>query len=208
MSAPLPRRLVSVEEYLRFEESADERHEYVAGQVYAMSGASGRHHQIVTNVTGRLWVAGRGGPCGTYAQGMKVQVPDGSIYYPDVLTICGPQPNEEHVTEAPTVIVEVTSPSTRRIDLGEKAMAYREILTLRLYLVVEQARRRVLRHWRDAAGAWQREELIGEGTIAVPGPETTLTLDEIYEGVQTTSIAEPEIPAWPAIEEEEVASSE
>ena len=64
--------------------------------------------------------------------------------------------------------------------------------------MIEQSRRRVLRHWRDAAGAWQLEELIGQRTIAVPCPEIALTLDEIYEGVELPTVNEPELAEYEA----------
>ena len=61
--------------------------------------------------------------------------------------------------------------------------------------MIEQSRRRVLRHWRDASGTWQLEELLGEGSVAVPCPGIALTLDEIYDGVELPAVNEPEL-AW------------
>ena len=82
--------------------------------------------------------------------------------------------------------MEITSRSTGRIDRGEKRESYVDIPSLRAYLIIEQGRHWVTRFWRDDADAWQREELIGEGSISIPCPATTLTLDEIYQGVDMT----------------------
>jgi Uma2 family endonuclease len=92
----------------------------------------------------------------------------------------------------PCLVVEVTSPSTARADRTDKLDAYRGIASLQAYLVVEQAWRRVVRHWRAATGAWQREELHGDGTIPLPCPEATLTLDQIYEGLAPLTVKEME----------------
>lgn len=83
------------------------------------------------------------------------------------------------------------SPSTATTDRREKAAAYRRIPTLQAYLVVDQRRRRVDRHWRDERGDWWHVTIAGSGEVPVPCPALTLTLDAIYEGVETV-VGEPE----------------
>jgi Uma2 family endonuclease len=194
---PIPRdRLLTVEEYLAFEDGTQERHEYVNGYVYAMVGVTRRHSRIAGNIYGRLWPTVRGGSCRVHAEGVKLQV--GSIfYYPDVMVACGPEPDDDRIEDAPCLLVEVTSPSTERIDRGEKLMVYRGIAGLGAYLVVDQARRRVDHHWRDA-DSWRHDVLLGAATIALPCPNLTLSLDEIYEGV-----AFPTAEQWRRLREEE-----
>ncbi len=184
-------RTLSVEEYLRREDSSPVRHEYVAGDVYAMSGASRRHNAIVVDIASRLLAAARGGPCRVHAAEVKLRAGTDKIYYPDVMVDCTPGPGDAMVVSDPCLLVEVASSSTARVDRGEKLEAYRRIESLRAYLVVDQARCRVVRHSRDARGEWHREEVAGQGTVAVPCPEAALTLDEIYEGVDTSAVAEP-----------------
>jgi Uma2 family endonuclease len=184
---------MGVGEYLRFEESSPERHEYVAGEVYAMTGATLRHSLIVQNLSFRLMERARGGRCRVHTQNLKLRVGDDRIYYPDVLVLCTALPGDTLVVADPCLVVEVTSPSTARVDRGEKLDAYRRVASLGTYLVVDERRRRVDRHWRDAAGAWRREEYAGQGTGPVACPEATgLSLDEIYEGVDVPGVAEPD----------------
>jgi Uma2 family endonuclease len=85
---------------------------------------------------------------------------------------------------APCLIVEITSPSTESIDRREKAFTYRKIPSLRAYLIVDQNRRWVERHWRDEAGEWHQGGVADEGSVPIPRPETRLSLDEIYEGLE------------------------
>ncbi len=179
-------RLLTVEEYFAFEEASATRHEFVHGQVHAMSGVTRRHSRITMNIAAQFWIAARGGPCRVHQGEVKIQT-NGVIYYPDVVTACGTEPRDPRVEDAPAVVVEVLSPSTERIDRGEKLLVYREIPGLAMYLIVEQDRRLVEHYRRDARGAWQHEVIANIGRIEIPEPRSTLTLDEIYEGVELPS---------------------
>jgi len=189
-------QLLTVEEYLAFEAAAATKHEYVAGEVYAMSGVTRRHARIVTNLVARLGTAARGGPCQVIAVDVKLRAATDRIYYPDVMVVCTPGRDDDLVLDDPCLVIEVTSPSTARIDRGEKLGAYRGLAPLRAYLIVDHRRRRVERHWRDAAGGWQRTDVSGDGSVPVPCPEIALTLDEIYEGIDMMTVREEEPAAY------------
>jgi Uma2 family endonuclease len=176
---------LTVEEFLRFEEHAEERHEFVDGRIYAMTGATTRHNLIAGNIYMRLRALARGGPCRVYLEGVQLRVPE-DVYYPDVMVVCDPAGDDQKRVTAPCLVVEVLSPSTAATDrYGRKLRQYRALPSVRAYLVVEQERRLVTRHWRDVRGRWLDETLIGGGEIPLPcpGPGGTLTLDEIYEGI-------------------------
>jgi Uma2 family endonuclease len=183
---------MSLEEYLRFENEHPERHEYVAGEVYAMSGATLRHSRIVQNLSFRLMARARGGSCEVHTHDVKVRIGDDRIYYPDLLVLCTPLPGDTLVVREACLIVEVTSPSSARVDRAEKLDAYRRLTSLQAYLVVDQRGPRVDCHWRDGAGAWQREEYLADGTVPITCLGTSLTLDDIYEGVDLPNVYEPD----------------
>ena len=176
---PVP---MSLEEYFAFERRAESRHEFVEGFVYAMSGATKRHNRIVGNTFHRFRGAERGTGCRAYVEAVMLHLGD-RVYYPDVMVSCGPPSDDPYVEEAPTVLVEVLSESTWHIDRREKRSAYRAIPRLAAYLIVAQDERYVHRHWRDGEGEWRYEVLEGSGEIPLPGLGITLTLDDIYEGV-------------------------
>lgn len=182
---------MTVEEFHRFEDASPERHEFIAGEIHAMTGGTARHAAIVGNVFFRLRQAASAGPCRVYVDAPRVQIDDDAVYYPDVMVVCTPHDEEAQVIHDPCVVVEVTSPTTAGTDRREKLAAYRRLPSLRTYLIVEQRVRLVQRHWRDDDGAWWREDHLGEGMIPIPCPATTLTLAEIYEGVQVGVVAEP-----------------
>lgn len=174
---------MSVEGYLAFEARSATKHEYVAGEVYAISGVTRRHARLVTNLVVRLAALARGGPCQVLTD-VKFRPRADRFYYPDVMVACTPGRDDDVVVRDPCLVVEVTSPATARVDLGEKLDAYRASASLRSYLVVDHRRRRVEHHRRDTDGAWRREELVGDGRVELPCPAGTLALDEIYEGVE------------------------
>jgi Uma2 family endonuclease len=191
---------MSVAEYLRFEHASALRHEYVRGDVFVMVGGTFRHNQITLNIATHLRAGARRGPCHVVMNDMKVQVDEDHIYYPDVAAECVERKGEDLILDQPCLVVEVTSRGTRRIDRGEKLDAYRQIPSLRTYLIVDQSRRRVTHHWRDADGTWMSEEVTDAGAIGLPCPKTTLSLDEIYDDIELPPLGVAE-PDWDSEED-------
>ena len=190
---------MTVEEYFRFEESSPVKHEYVEGEVYAMSGVTARHNRIAGNIFFRLFTAARRGSCDVFIGDMRIQVARERYYYSDVAIVCTPVAEADVVAREPSVVVEVTSPSTARIDRNEKLDAYRSISNLQSYLIIDHRRRRVERHWRQTLGSeWQREEVVGAGRVHEPVLDVELTLDDIYERVDLPAVAEPEAVEYEA----------
>jgi Uma2 family endonuclease len=184
---------MTVEEYLRFDERSTLKHELVAGEVYAMSGVTLRHNRISLNLATHLSQAAGDGPCQVFSTDVRLRADDDVYYYPDAMVVCGQVGELDTIVSEPCVVVEVTSPSTGRIDRGEKLTAYRSISSVRAYLIVDHRRRRVERHWRaDATAAWNREEIVGDGSVSVPCLDVELPLDAIYRRVDLASIAEPD----------------
>jgi Uma2 family endonuclease len=174
---------LTVEEYMKLEESATVRHEYVAGEIFAMVGATKRHNRIIGNISSHLWAAARGGPCRVYSESVKLRVADDVIYYPDMMVACGPEGDDPLVEDNPCLMVEVASPSSETTDRREKLAAYKRMPGLEAYLIISQDRRWVERHFRDEDHIWRRADLVDEGRFPVPCPKTELSLAEIYEGL-------------------------
>ena len=196
MREPLPLPPMTVDEYLAFEERSPERHEYVEGHVYAMSGAMLRHGAIIRNIVVGLHPRVRSARCHLFFEGVKVRIGDERIYYPDVVVACGPQRMDSYFVAEPCLIVEVISPSSERTDRTEKKDAYARIPSVRAYAVVEQARRMATLFRRERAGEGWRPSVItdtqGDGRLVLPCPAgTVLTLDAVYDGL--------DVPAAPAL---------
>lgn len=186
MAAPQPVPYISVDEYLDGEESARERHEYVAGQVFIKAGANEAHETIAGNVGALLRTHLRGSGCRAFVGGMKVFIEQlSTFYYPDVLVTCETATAQDRFKQNPVLIVEVLSPSTATIDRREKLVNYRQLASLREYVLIAQTQRQVEIYRRSAQGDWQHERIENGAALqftALPTP-LTLTLADIYEDV-------------------------
>ena len=153
-----PHQRLSIQEYLALERQAEERHEYLDGEMFAMSGASRRHNRIVLNIGKGLDSALEDRGCDVFVSEMRVLTPDNKFFtYPDVVTVCGePQFADAEVDTLlnPDVIIEVLSPSTADYDHGPKFAHYRSIASLREYVLVAQDRVRVEHYLRQTNSAW------------------------------------------------------
>ena len=122
-------------DYLGNEQDALDKHEYVAGEVFAMAGASKRHGTLAGNAFIALRQHLRGQPCGVWMADMKVRVrADSAYYYPDVVATCdpadlGPAAPKDFL-EAPKLVVEVLSDTTEPVDRREKLLSYRRLPSL------------------------------------------------------------------------------
>ena len=150
------RKPLELADYLAAEESATLRHEYLGGQVYAMTGGTLRHNRIAGNIYARLLQALAGTPCQVLISDVKLHVQaTASVYYPDVLVHCdgGPAGDVKLLSDA-TLIVEVLSESTAQTDRREKRAAYQRLPGLRAYWIISQDEQRAELHLRDADGSW------------------------------------------------------
>ena len=188
MGVALKHASLSEAEYLESEDLAPRKREYVAGEIYAMAGASARHNRISGNAYTKLDAATRGTPCEIFIADMKVKVEAWrAFYYPDVMLVC-PQPGDDHplYRTRPCLIVEVLSPSTASIDEREKWLHYRDLPSLRYYLLIDSEKRhaRIRSREDDKDGnGWLEQTLDEEDIVALScGPvHTTLCLDDLYE---------------------------
>jgi Uma2 family endonuclease len=179
--------LLTVEEYLAFEEQSDVRHEYVGGEIFAMVGASLRHATIVGNVFGLLWSALRGTPCQTFSNDVKLQVAEDVIYYPDVVLTCDPEDLGPYIVKNPVFVAEILSRSSSGVDRREKARSYLQLPSLLSYLIVHQDEKRVDFYWRGTRDDDWHFDVRFDGSIGVPGTDLRLALDDIFEGVDFDS---------------------
>jgi Uma2 family endonuclease len=191
MSAQAQPRLTP-EQYLAKERSAELRHEYYDGRVYAMSGGSYRHGQIIGNLTGELRTALTMRPCSVVPNDLRLRVsPDGLYTYPDVIVVCGEPRFADDRGDTilnPALIVEVLSPSTEAYDRGFKSAQYRTVESLQEYALVSQAEPRVEVFRRQPGGHWLLSEAVSlEAVCLFESLECTIPLAGIYARVAFSS---------------------
>lgn len=177
---------VSEQEYLERELASEARHEYVAGQVFAMVGASRAHNRIALNISARLLAHLRGSGCDAYIADVKVRVASHSAYYyPDVVVACdrhdAASDKENYVVTAPVLIVEVLSRSTEAIDRREKLLAYQTLDSMKEYVLVSQAAQRV-ELYRRAGSGWEIVEFAPGDVVQLASLDLALSFADIYDG--------------------------
>lgn len=181
-----PLNLLTVEEYLKSEQDTEIRHEYVAGQVYAMAGASEAHNLIVGNIFALLRPHLRGSSCRAFVSDMKVKVKAQKVdifYYPNLLVTCDPNDNKKYFKTNPNLIVEVLSDSTEATDRREKRINYQTIESLQEYVLISQDKIKVEIYRKDNNGNWRVETLGKDDKLSLHSVDLTLTMADIYEDV-------------------------
>lgn len=182
------KRYYTPEEYLEMERAASVKSEYLNGMIYAMAGSTPEHSAITANVTGVAFAALADKPCQVYTSDLKVRTaPQGLYAYPDLTIVCGePQFHDEKrdVLINPIVIIEVLSESTEAYDRGRKFQQYRQLESLKDYLLIAQDAPYVELYSRQPDDTWVLRTVSGlEATVSLPSIGCTLPLSGIYRNV-------------------------
>ncbi len=177
--------------YLEHESGSNVKHEFLEGEIYAMAGGSRQHAALAVAVSAVLYQQLRDKPCVVHSSDLKVRVlATGLATYPDVTVICGPpqeDPLSRHVVLNPTLVVEVTSPSTEEWDRGEKLDHYRQIPGLEACVLVSHREQKIEIWDRQGDGEWVLREA-GPGEVLALGTlGCTLDVDDIYRNVDLAS---------------------
>ncbi|NJR68755.1 MAG: Uma2 family endonuclease [Synechococcales cyanobacterium CRU_2_2] len=180
IAEPMP--FLSPEEYLAFEETADVRHEYLDGEIFAMAGSSSDHASLVGNIFVVLSPFVRGQGCRIYPQDVKAKIEEKSrYYYPDILVTCDARDREErYVKQHYTLIVEVLSEGTEAFDRGKKFEDYRRTESLEEYVLVAQDRVCVEVFRRKAKGRWELESYGVGDEVRLESLGARFAIEQLY----------------------------
>ena len=181
---------ISKKDYLEGEKTSPIRHEYLGGEIFAMSGGSEEHNRIALNIASLLRFHLRGSGCKTFIADMKVKISIAQntldiFYYPDVMVTCDPQDTEKYYKTSPCLIVEVLSPSTKDLDRREKRLNYQSLESLQEYVLVSQTEMKVEVYRLLEIGKWSVESLGKEDSLELKSVGLTLTMTDIYDEVLT-----------------------
>jgi Uma2 family endonuclease len=185
-----PKHHLSFDDWLEGERASLEgRSEYVGGEVFAMTGASVEHNAIVANIVRELGTQMKGRPCQVYANDLKVRISSADAgQYPDLIALCGEhqfQDGRRDVLLNPSLVVEVLSDSTEAYDRGDKFALYRQIPSLREYLLVSQHRVQVELYSRSADGRWILTDFSAlTDSVPLASVDCSLSLAEVYDKVE------------------------
>jgi len=172
------------EDYLAGERVSQQKHEYLAGVIYAMAGTTIGHDRIAGNIYRALGNQLAGRKCEVFSSDVKVRIRKNAAefyYYPDVTVDCSGAENAELFAEEPRVIFEVLSPDTERIDRGEKLRNYQSLESLDVYALVDQFHIAVTVYRRTTDGWTMEFYTEQEDILKLPTIECALPMKSIYE---------------------------
>jgi Uma2 family endonuclease len=174
---------VSEEDFLEWIFGQEGRFELVDGYVIEMmAGAKQGHNVVVSNIVSSLGPRSKSGGCRTTSSNTAVQTVPNTIRYPDIVVDCGRPNPDAMVAENPTLVVEVSSPSTSSVDTTDKLDEYREHPAVRLIMFVELGSVLVKLYRRDSEGAWGSEKYDDLASMVdMPEIGASLALSEIYD---------------------------
>ncbi|PZN71806.1 MAG: hypothetical protein DM484_25565 [Candidatus Methylumidiphilus alinenensis] len=178
----LAQTLLSHEDYLAMELTSQVKHEYVAGNIYAMTGTSDIHNIISLNIASILRNHLKGSPCRVFMADVKVKLDQSdAYYYPDVMVSCEKSPNP-YFREQPSLIVEVLSPTTAKFDAGDKRRDYQSLPSLQEYVLAATDCMDV-RVWRREESDWKVTIYTDGMMIPLSSVGLEIPIEQIYEDI-------------------------
>lgn len=186
MALPAEKRM-TLAEYLALEERSEVKHELYDGHMLAMAGGTIEHALLAAKANQMLANALGARPCAVFTSDLRVCVSaTGLRTYPDLSIVCGPiqrEPEDPNSVTNPVALFEVLSPSTEAYDRGEKFEHYRQIPTLRDYVLVCTGRDRVEHYSRNDDGSWTVRHCGPGDSVSLSGVEATLSVGALYQNV-------------------------
>lgn len=180
---------MTIEEYLQFEKAGNTKHEYYQGEVFAMAGAKPRHNVISKNLIRDIATALRGKPCQPYGSDMRINIPENTLFtYPDISIICGdivPSEYDEDTATQPIAIIEILSKSTKDYNRIGKFKLYRDISTLKEYILVDSESVNIEAFRINRNNHWELEEYKTlSGKLSMPSVQIDILIADIYDGTK------------------------
>lgn len=186
MAAPALQQ-ISPEEYLKIEREAENKHEYIRGEVIAMAGASLNHNRIVANIIRKVGNLLNDGPCEILPSDLRVSVSSEQSYtYPDATIVCDEPEMQDDTFDTitnPSVIFEIVSPSSENHD-RRKFFFYMQIASLKEYILINSTNTYVQAARRQADGSWKFEDIRDmDASLSINTIGQSVPLKDIYANV-------------------------
>ncbi|MES2945160.1 MAG: Uma2 family endonuclease [Pseudomonadota bacterium] len=177
--------LFSPEQYLSWEASQLQRHEYVNGEVLAMADSGDRHSTTCANLIMALRTHLAGSLHRTYAVAMKLHIQAANSYfYPDLLVTCSPDDAQDRlIKREPSLVIEVLSPGTAAYDRGAKFSAYRQLPSLQEYALIDIDTRSSDVYRKGADGLWVLHPFGEDESVRFASVDLTITAASLFAEV-------------------------
>ena len=173
------------EEYFVWEEQQLLRHEYLNGEIYAMSGGTQNHGRIASNIIFIVKGHLRGGGCQVGNSDCRVNIVETKDYvYPDVSVTCDERDRTAiQAIQYPCLIVEVLSPSTASYDRGDKFRLYRRNPSLQDYVLVDAEKIAIDLYRKNDRGNWEIFNYQSGDNIELRSIDLSFPIESDYEDI-------------------------
>jgi Uma2 family endonuclease len=180
------------EEYFTWEEKQLNKHEYINGEVYAMSGGSVNHGRIAIKFTTIFDTHLENSGCITGNSDIKINIVETKNYtYPDASVTCDDRDKTtpQYFTY-PCLIVEVLSSSTEAYDRGGKFRMYRNNPVLQDYLLVSSTKIEMDLYHKNDVGDWVIINYKEGDTVELKSINLSFLIEQVYRGLVLTPESE------------------
>lgn len=181
-----PRPKMSLETFLAWEAEQPGKHEFLAGEIFAMTGGTDRHNSLALNLAVALREHTRGGPCRVYMADVRLAIAAAEAsYYPDVMVTCDERDRADRLVKRwPVLVAEVLSPGTSENDMGAKLINCRRIETLREYLLLHPEQELATLYRRADDGQWLLQQAGRGEALRLESLGLSLSIDALFEDLE------------------------
>jgi len=184
-------RLHTLEQYLRREEGAMERHEYYDGRIIKLPMTRGPHNEIAANVISALKTTVKlvKNKYRVFSSNQLVYLPELNFgLYPGALVVCEKPTywdNNQVLMTNPVLIVEVLSKSTRTYDRTEKFSEYKSLPSFQEYVLIKPDRCSVETRFREEPDLWRDTRITDlSASLLLRSLGCSILLADIYENIE------------------------
>ena len=180
----LVKQKMTLEEFLAWEDLQPERHEFYSGEVFATVGGRRIHECVIGNLAYRLRSHLAGSACQVFAAGMKLELTDNTVLYPDVMVTCDRADlRADRAMRSPTLVIEVLSPSTQGYDRSQKFALYRQLASLKEYILIDPETLRIEGFRREPDDRWLLVDMSQHALMDCASVGCAVPLAQVFEGV-------------------------
>ena len=178
----------NLSQYLAIEKRSNTKHEYFKEEIFSMAGASDAHNEIFSNLFFQIALALQHKPCRPYGSDKRLYIPENSLYtYPDISIYCNGlihAANDKDSATLPTVLIEILSDSTQTYDRGDKFKLYRDIPSLKEYLLINSEAMAIESFFLNSQGNWELQEYRDENEkVTIKSLGIAIEVASIYEKI-------------------------
>jgi len=178
-------------DYARREGSSEERHEYLDGETFAMSGGTLEHSALIGAIFLTVGNQLAGGPCRAFESNARVRTSETHGTYADVTIVCGKLQRDTEDPDSiinPTALIEVLSPSTEKYDRSKKFERYRNLASFEEYVLVSYEEPRIESHARNTDGTWTETFAKAGEVLTLRSVGVSIEVDVIYRGLASDGV--------------------